>query len=78
MWVVNLVGNWLLLSRGVHYPAKYELKSSHFSLISDINLLLWYNGGTQGISLPFNNVFGREKHFLGLRLLSDNWREIFS
>ena len=36
VWVVNLVGNWLLLTRGVHCPAKYELKSSHFALISDI------------------------------------------
>ena len=49
IWVVNLVDNWLLWIRGVHYPAKYELKSSHFDLITDINLLLCYISGIEGI-----------------------------
>ena len=60
------------LARGVHCSAKHELKSSHFALILDINLLLWYNGGIQGIFLPFNNVLRRDQCFLGLRPLSDN------
>ena len=42
VWVVNLVGNW-------HCPEKNQLKSSQFDLITDINLLLWYIGGIQGI-----------------------------
>ena len=49
VWVVNLVDNWLLLIRSVQYAAKYALKSSHFDLITDINLLLCYIGGIQGI-----------------------------
>ena len=69
---VNLVGNWRLLTRDVDCSAKHELKSSHFALISDVNLLLCYNGNIQGIFLPFNNVFRRAQYFLGLRLLSDN------
>ena len=65
------------LARGVRCPAKCELKSSHFALISDMNLLLWYIGGIQGISLPFN-FFTRDQYFLGLRLLSDYLGDIFS
>ena len=38
-----------ITNRGVHCPIKYELKSSHFTLISDVNLLLWYIGGPKGI-----------------------------
>ena len=37
------------LIMGVHYVAKYERKSSHFDLITDINLLLCCIGGIQGI-----------------------------
>ena len=72
-WVVNLFGKWLLLTRGVHCLVKYE-----FALILDLNLLLWYIGGIQDIFLPFSNIFRRDQYFLGLRLLSDYLRDIFS
>ena len=76
IWVRNLVGSWILLTRGVHWSEKYELKSSHFFLILDINLLLWYVGVIQGIFLPFNNIFIRGLYFLGLRIFSKNLRDI--
>ena len=47
----------------VYCPGKYELRRSHFALISEINLLLWYNGGIQGIFLPFSIVFRRDQYF---------------
>ena len=48
---LNLVDNWLLLTRGGHCLTKYELKSQLLVLILDINLLLWYIGGIYGTFL---------------------------
>ena len=41
VWTVKTDGSLLSFTRGVHWSAKYELKRSHFFLMSDTNLSLW-------------------------------------
>ena len=70
VWVVNHVANWLLLTRGVHGRAKYELESSQFVLVSDINWLLCYIWRYTSYFLSFKNPFRKDQYFLGLRLIT--------
>ena len=51
------VGSWLLLITGVHWEAKYELKSSAFSSKFETNLSPTRIGGIMGIFLLTKNLF---------------------
>ena len=53
------VGSWLLLITGVHWEAKYELKSSSFSAKFETNLSSARIGGIMGIFLLPKNQSDR-------------------
>ena len=65
-------GSLLLLLIKEHCVAKWELKSSAFSLKSVTNLFSWNKGGIRGIFLLFKRRLSRDQYALQflLRLVS--------
>ena len=55
--LISKEGSWPLLITGVHWEAKYELKSSIFSAKFETTLSSARIGGTMGVSLLLKNLF---------------------